>query len=257
MYTRAIELCDDDPVFYSNRSQCFLALEKYSECIDDASKAIKLDPNSSKSFYRRMIAYEKLGDDLKALKNCHTLLSLTPDDQSSKNAYDRIHNRIMEAEKKKDKEKIRWPRLSSTAKISNFVTKPPHLCSKKPLKKVPLRLKKAASPIPESIIDKMFDNNTGERVPSLKPIRNCSNQTSSSLLPPPNLPQLFKNQSQSLRTRKLSTKLMKSSKRLNKRKFQRWRSLYLRDLISFPFPRLVQDSLQLGKNSTMSSGFCT
>ena len=167
MYTRAIELCSDDPVFYSNRAQCYLSLEKYQECIDDATKAIELDPKSSKSYFRRMTAYEKLGDDRKAMQSCSKLLDLTPEDTTSKNAYDRIINRIMEAEKKKDKEKIRWSRRGSSSKITNFVTKPPHLCSKKPMKNVPVRLRKAASPIPEAIIDRIFDNNTGETVPEM------------------------------------------------------------------------------------------
>lgn len=183
MYTRAIELCDDDAVFYSNRAQCYLSLEKYRECIEDATKAIELDQKSSKSYYRRMMAYEKLGDDRKAIQSCSKLLDLTPEDAASKSAYDRIINRILEAEKKKDKEKIRWSRLSSTAKITNFVTKPPHLSSKKPMKNVPVRLRKAASPIPESIIDRIFDNNTGETVPYLdtklfKPNTRLSNEVS-------------------------------------------------------------------------------
>lgn len=164
MYTRAIELYDSDPVFFSNRSQCYLNLEKYKECIDDASKAIALDPKSSKSFYRQMVAYEKLGDDFRALKSCRQWLDLSPEDMTCKNSYDRIHNRIMEAEKKKDKEKIRWSRLGSKSKVVDFVTKPPHLTSKRPMKKVPLRLRKAHSPIPESVIDRIFDNNTGENV---------------------------------------------------------------------------------------------
>lgn len=170
MYSRAIELSDDDPasaVFYSNRAQCYLSLEKHRECIDDATKSIELDPKSSKSYYRRMTAYERLGDDRMAMQSCSKLLELTPEDTSSKNAYDRIINRLMEAEKKKDKEKIRWSRQSSSSKTSNFVQKPPHLCSKKSLKNVPVRLRKAASPIPEAIIDKMFDNNTGEQTPAL------------------------------------------------------------------------------------------
>lgn len=165
MYSRAIELCNDDPIYYSNRSQCYLSSEKYQECIDDASKAIELDPKSSKSFYRRMVAYEKLEDDYKALQNCRQLLDLTPEDQTSKNSYDRIHNRIMEAQKKKDKEKIRWSRLGSNAEVSNFVTKPPHLSSKRPMKNIPIRVRKVASPIPEAVLDKIFDNNTGETTP--------------------------------------------------------------------------------------------
>lgn len=165
MYSRAIELCDDDAVFYSNRAQCFLSLEKLQECISDTNKAIQLDPKSSKSFYRRMVAYEKIGEDFKAMQSCRQLLELLPEDQPAKTAYDRIHNRIMEVEKKKDKEKIRWARNSPTADPINFVQKPPHLRSKRPLKNVPVRIRKAASPIPEAIIDKIFGNNTGENVP--------------------------------------------------------------------------------------------
>lgn len=165
MYSRAIELCSNDSVFYSNRSQCYLNMQKYQECIDDASKAIELDSKSFKSYYRRMTAYEKLGEDFKAMQSCRLWMELEPDDQVVKNSYDRIHNRIVEAEKKKDKEKIRWIRLKPSAKCSNFVTKPPHLSSKRPMKKVTVCLRKAASPIPEAIIDRIFDNNTGENVP--------------------------------------------------------------------------------------------
>lgn len=165
MYTRAIELCNDDPVFFSNRSQCFLTLERYKECIEDANRAIELDPKSFKSLYRRMAAYEKLGDDFRALQSCRQWLDVAPDDQSCKNAYDRIHNRIIDAEKKKDKEKIRWSRLGINSEVTNFVTKPPHLRSKRPMKNIPVRLRKAASPIPEAIIDKIFGNNTGENLP--------------------------------------------------------------------------------------------
>lgn len=165
MYTRAIELYDSDPVFFSNRSQCYLSLDKYRECVEDATRAIELDPNSAKSFYRRMAAYEKLGEDYKAMQSCRQWLDLAPEDSSAEKSYDRIHNRIAEAEKKKDKEKIRWSRLSSSSEVVDFVSRPPHLRSKRPLKNVPVELQKAASPIPESLIDRIFDNNTGEAPP--------------------------------------------------------------------------------------------
>lgn len=164
MYTRAIDLDDQVPVFFSNRSQCFLSLEKFKECIEDTDKAIALDPKSTKSYYRQTVAYESLGDDFRAFKSCRHWLDLSPEDKACKNAYDRIHNRIMEAEKKKDKEKIRWSRLGSDTEVVNFVTKPLHLNSKRSMKNVPVRLRKAHSPIPESVIDKIFDNNTGETV---------------------------------------------------------------------------------------------
>lgn len=161
-YTSAIELYDKDPVFFSNRSQCYLKLEKYLECIEDATNAIRLDPDSAKSYFRRMQAYEKLGEDRKALKNCQKWLELCPGDTEAEKSFDKIHNRISEAEKKKDKEKIRWSKFASRSSSTSFVNRPPHLRSKKPLKSIPVGLYKAASPIPEAIIDRIFDNNTGE-----------------------------------------------------------------------------------------------
>lgn len=165
MYTRAIEIYNKDHVFFSNRSQCYLKLEKYQECIDDATKAIELNPENSKAYYRRMVAYEKLGEDFKALKNCRKWLDLCPKDQEAEKHFDKIHNRIAEIEKKKDKEKIRWSKFGSKATSTNFVHRPAHLRSKKSLKKIPIGLHKAASPIPECIIDRIFDNNTGETNP--------------------------------------------------------------------------------------------
>lgn len=162
MYTRAIDLCNNDSVFFSNRSQCYLSLEKYSDCINDANKAIELDPKATKAFYRRMSAYEKLGEDYKALQSCRLWLDLAPEDSIAKNSYDRILNRITETEKKKDQEKIRWSRFTPNTEVVSFVHRPPHLRSKKPMTNVPVHLSKAFSPIPESVIDRIFDNNTGE-----------------------------------------------------------------------------------------------
>lgn len=165
MYSRAIDLFDKDSVFYSNRSQCYLKLEKYQECIVDATRAIQLNPENSKAFYRRMAAYEKIGEDYKALKDCRKWLDLCPTDQEAEKYFDKIHNRIAEIERKKDKEKIRWSKFGSRAQFTNFVHRPAHLRSKKSLKKIPIGLHKAASPIPECIIDRIFDNNTGETNP--------------------------------------------------------------------------------------------
>lgn len=162
MYTRAIDLCNNDSVFYSNRSQCYLSLEKYSECITDANRAIELDPKATKAFYRRMTAHEKLGEDYKALQSCRIWLDLAPEDSTAKNSYDRIINRITETEKKKDQERIRWSRYTPNTEIVSFVHRPPHLRSKKPMTNVTVNPSKAFSPIPASVIDRIFDNNTGE-----------------------------------------------------------------------------------------------
>ena len=106
------------------------------------------------------MAYEKLNEDIKALQNCQEWMSTLPNDQLAKNSYDRIHNKIIEFTKQKEKEKIRWSRLTDS---TNFIyDKPLYAQSKKSVQKVNVTLKKSHSPIPDDVIDTIFNNNTGE-----------------------------------------------------------------------------------------------
>lgn len=56
-YTSALQL-KEDPVFYSNRSACYVALKDYENVIKDTTAAIKLKPDYSKCMLRRSQAYE-------------------------------------------------------------------------------------------------------------------------------------------------------------------------------------------------------
>ncbi|KAG5676808.1 hypothetical protein PVAND_006616 [Polypedilum vanderplanki] len=165
MYSSAIATYNQDSIYYSNRSQCYINLEKFSEAIDDANKAIKLDSKSQKPYYRRTIAYEKIGENINALKSCQEWMEVLPDDQLAKSTYDRIHNKIIENNKEREKEKIKW---SKYPKKTNFIEKSSHLQSNKLLMKVPIQMKKSHSPIPDDIIDKLFNNNTGEHVAEIE-----------------------------------------------------------------------------------------
>lgn len=49
-----------DPVFYSNRSACYAALDKHEEVIADATAAIKIKPDYAKCILRRATSYEAL-----------------------------------------------------------------------------------------------------------------------------------------------------------------------------------------------------
>ncbi|CAO1316432.1 unnamed protein product [Diamesa hyperborea] len=150
MYSEAIQINHQDPVFYSNRSQCYLKIEKYNECIEDTTQAIKLDSRLSKAYWRRMMAYEKLGEDILALKDCRVVMDLLPNEEKWKNDYDKIHNRIIEAQKKKAREMVKWSRLSKEAEITDYIKKSPHLRSKKPMKRIEIKAKKVFEQIPES-----------------------------------------------------------------------------------------------------------
>ncbi|KAG4077495.1 hypothetical protein HA402_002922 [Bradysia odoriphaga] len=92
-YTKAIEM-REDPVFYSNRALCFLKLEQYTECIDDCSKAVQLDPKLVKGFYRRMQANEVLCNFDLALNDCKEVIKLDPKNADAIRANQRLSQRI-------------------------------------------------------------------------------------------------------------------------------------------------------------------
>ncbi|SCU85599.1 LADA_0D08482g1_1 [Lachancea dasiensis] len=60
-YTLAIEV-KEDPVFYSNRSACYVSLGQQEKVVEDTTAALKLKPDYSKCLLRRASANESLGN---------------------------------------------------------------------------------------------------------------------------------------------------------------------------------------------------
>ena len=56
-YTKSIEMYPGEAASYSNRAMAYLKMKKYGSCIDDADKALEIDPNYLKAFHRRGKAY--------------------------------------------------------------------------------------------------------------------------------------------------------------------------------------------------------
>eukprot|EP00850_Spirogloea_muscicola_P015963 SM000126S26339 [mRNA] locus=s126:264791:269283:- [translate_table: standard] len=68
LYDQAIELEPTNAIFWANRAFAHTKLEEYGSAIDDASRAIELNPGYIKGYYRRGTAYlamAKLKDALK------------------------------------------------------------------------------------------------------------------------------------------------------------------------------------------------
>lgn len=59
-YSLAIEV-KEDPVFYSNRSACYVSLGQQEKVVEDTTAALKLKPDYSKCLLRRASANESLG----------------------------------------------------------------------------------------------------------------------------------------------------------------------------------------------------
>lgn len=161
-YTEAINLNKSEPVFYTNRALCYLKQSKFTECIDDCSKAIGLDGKAVKAFYRRMQAREQMTDgDLKlALADCKTVLQIDPKNGDAQRGLARLQKLVSTtpaaATKStaatattptKREHSMIEPTVPTQALWSqydgkngyesiDFITKPPHLRSTEPLKRI-------------------------------------------------------------------------------------------------------------------------
>lgn len=56
-------------IYYANRSFAYLKTESLGYALNDASKAIELDPSYVKGYYRRAAAYMSLGKFKLALRD--------------------------------------------------------------------------------------------------------------------------------------------------------------------------------------------
>lgn len=60
LYTRAIELDDTNPVFFSNRAQAHLTMGNFSKAIADCDIALKIDQQFIKAYFRKALAINQM-----------------------------------------------------------------------------------------------------------------------------------------------------------------------------------------------------
>ncbi|KAK0548185.1 Palmitoyl-protein thioesterase 1 [Tilletia horrida] len=78
LYAQAILLDDSVPHFWSNRAACELKLEQHGLAIEDATKAIQLDPKFSKAYFRRASGYLAILKPKNALPDLRKVVQLEP-----------------------------------------------------------------------------------------------------------------------------------------------------------------------------------
>jgi len=83
-YSKAIELNDKEPTFWSNRAQAYLKTEAYGFAIRDATKAIELNPSFVKAYYRRATAYAAILKPKDAVKDFKTCVKINPGNKDAK-----------------------------------------------------------------------------------------------------------------------------------------------------------------------------
>lgn len=62
MYDEAIKLCPENAAYYGNRSACYMMLCMYKKALEDAQKAVSLDPTFTKGYIRAAKCCIALGD---------------------------------------------------------------------------------------------------------------------------------------------------------------------------------------------------
>ncbi|THU49163.1 hypothetical protein C4D60_Mb06t06660 [Musa balbisiana] len=77
LYSQAIELNGSNAVYWANRAFAHTKLEEYGSAVQDATKAIEIDPRYSKGYYRRGAAYLAMGKFKEALKDFQQAHSLS------------------------------------------------------------------------------------------------------------------------------------------------------------------------------------
>jgi len=60
-YTEAINLDGSDVTFFSNRSACYAALNKWQEAAEDGKQCIMVDKNFVKGYFRQALALQNMG----------------------------------------------------------------------------------------------------------------------------------------------------------------------------------------------------
>lgn len=85
-YSKAIavdpNLATKDPVAYYWRGDARMMLRQYADSIKDFSKAIEIDPQCTYAIGQRSRAYFAIGDLLKSLADCNTLLEREPEESA-------------------------------------------------------------------------------------------------------------------------------------------------------------------------------
>ncbi|KAK5163594.1 Palmitoyl-protein thioesterase 1 [Saxophila tyrrhenica] len=87
-YTQAIDAKPSEPSFYSNRAQANIKLEAYGYAIADASKAIEINADFVKAYYRRAVANTAILKHGDAIHDWKIVVRKNPGDKVAKAQYE-------------------------------------------------------------------------------------------------------------------------------------------------------------------------
>ncbi|KAH7423080.1 hypothetical protein KP509_12G038400 [Ceratopteris richardii] len=101
-YNRSLELDEKVAATYTNRALCYLKLNQPAKAIHDCTKALGLEPNNKKAYFRRAISKKDTRDFSGALEDMKIFVGLCPNDESAqefiKEIEDQLHGKTQKKE---------------------------------------------------------------------------------------------------------------------------------------------------------------
>ncbi|XP_006633725.1 RNA polymerase II-associated protein 3 isoform X1 [Lepisosteus oculatus] len=136
-YTRGMSADGTNALLPANRAMAYLKLEKYKEAEDDCSTAIALDATYTKAFARRGSARLALGKLKEAKQDFETVLNLEPGNKQAMSELEKMKKEMVAkgliSEHQPAEQNIQG---DCQRRIVQPINKPPHLRSKKPLRRM-------------------------------------------------------------------------------------------------------------------------
>ena len=96
MYSAAIQMSENQPnaIYYSNRANAHLESQSFKECIEDCDQAIQIDPNFTKSYYRKAKALWQIDRLEEASQVIATALEREPENADYLKAAKEINHEL-------------------------------------------------------------------------------------------------------------------------------------------------------------------
>ncbi|PIK58144.1 hypothetical protein BSL78_04944 [Apostichopus japonicus] len=89
-YTSCTEIDPEQAVPFTNRALCYLKLQQNKQAEEDCTKALALDANNVKGYYRRALARKGLENYFESIKDLTALLKLEPSNGSAKKELEMV-----------------------------------------------------------------------------------------------------------------------------------------------------------------------
>ncbi|XP_023671049.1 RNA polymerase II-associated protein 3 [Paramormyrops kingsleyae] len=137
-YTQGMEADGSNALLPANRAMAYLRLDRYQEAEHDCSQAIALDSSYSKAFARRGTARAAMRKLREAKEDFEQVLKLEPGNKQAVNEITKITAEMAASGVEVDP--------TNQRRIVQPVSKPPHLRSTKPLKR--MDIEEVGDPVP-------------------------------------------------------------------------------------------------------------